>query len=93
MFSAVGGFREDYRAFGHDVDYCLRVRSAGWSVLVNPAAVLHAHATTGEAEAELFDAALLRDVWRNTFRAGDPYSRRALGAAPVRVPRLERVSA
>jgi len=93
MFSAVGGFREDYRAFGHDVDYCLRVRSAGRSVLVNPAAVLRAHAAPHDPEADVFDAALLCDVWRDTFRAGDPYSRQALGAAAVPAAQLDRTSA
>jgi GT2 family glycosyltransferase len=41
-FNAVGGFNErDLKVAWNDVDYCLRLRDAGYRVVFNPYAILH----------------------------------------------------
>ncbi|GFN23664.1 hypothetical protein TAMC210_19810 [Thermanaeromonas sp. C210] len=41
-FEAVGGFDEDFFFYGEDVDFCMRLRKAGWKVVFLPEAkVIH----------------------------------------------------
>jgi N-acetylglucosaminyl-diphospho-decaprenol L-rhamnosyltransferase len=43
-FEAVGGFDEAYRLYFEDVDFCVRLWSAGWTVRLDPTVVLrHEH--------------------------------------------------
>jgi GT2 family glycosyltransferase len=43
-FEAVGGFDEAYRLYFEDVDFCVRLWSAGWSVRLDPTVVVrHEH--------------------------------------------------
>jgi GT2 family glycosyltransferase len=41
VFDAVGGFTTRLAGNYNDVDYCMKLRIAGWSVVYEPAAVLH----------------------------------------------------
>ena len=43
VFQAVGGFSEDYFMYYEDVDYCLKVRNAGWNNYFVPDAVITHH--------------------------------------------------
>lgn len=40
VFDAVGGFCREFPGNYNDVDYCMKLRVAGWSVVYEPAAVL-----------------------------------------------------
>ena len=41
VFDAVGGFTELLPGNYNDVDYCMKLRMAGWSIVYEPAAVLY----------------------------------------------------
>ncbi|MEO7371787.1 MAG: hypothetical protein ABIZ69_13035, partial [Ilumatobacteraceae bacterium] len=41
VFDAVGGFTELLPGNYNDVDYCMKVRMAGWSIIYEPAAALY----------------------------------------------------
>ena len=41
VFDAVGGFTELLPANYNDVDYCMKLRMAGWSIVYEPAAMLY----------------------------------------------------
>src|SRR3954469_10116707 len=41
VFDAVGGFTETLPGNYNDVDYCIKLRAAGWSIFYEPAAVLY----------------------------------------------------
>lgn len=48
LFAALGGFDEGYWNGNEDVDLCLRLREAGWAVLLEPAAtVVHHESASG----------------------------------------------
>jgi|CXWL01.1.fsa_nt_gi GT2 family glycosyltransferase len=47
VWEAVGPFDEEFRFYAQDLDFCLRVREAGWTVAVVPSfRVVHHHGST-----------------------------------------------
>jgi len=72
-----GGFDEEFRFYGQDLDLCLRLRDAGWKVeLVPELRVLHHHGATigSRSNLELLWTDLLR--WARKSR-GKGFARRA----------------
>ncbi|MEN8162545.1 MAG: glycosyltransferase [Acidobacteriota bacterium] len=62
VFNAVGGWTELYDYYFEDIDLCLKVRRAGWSVVNEPAAVVfHAVSATTGLDSEWKDFLF----WRN----------------------------
>ncbi len=79
-FDQVGGFDPAYRpAYYEDVDLCLRIRQAGWTVRVEPAArVVHAGGGSTATDRHFRDFAIqharavFRERWRATLAAAPP---------------------
>ena len=74
VFDEVGGFNERLAIDFNDVDYCLRLRRAGYRIVFTPYAELyhhesgsHGHRTWNPAEAEY-----MRATWPEVL-AADPY--------------------
>jgi len=82
-FDAVGGFDEGFRpAWFEDVDFCRRLRSAGWRILLEPRArVIHEGGVSMRA---LGHVAFSRIWYRNLLR----YVRKHHGAAGHALVRL-----
>jgi len=73
----VGGFDEEFRFYAQDLDLCLRLRDAGWSVELLPEVrVLHHHGATigSRSHLELLWTDLL--LWAQKHR-GEGFARRA----------------
>jgi GT2 family glycosyltransferase len=67
-----GLFDEGYRMYVEEIDWCMRIRRAGWTVYCVPSAVVvhHAGQSTGQVRNEMFVA-----LWRSRFRLfGKHYS-------------------
>ena len=74
VYAGVGGLSEDYRTHYQDVDFCLRLRRQGLSVLFTPRTrIVHDQGVSRGDYYDLVDRALLLDVWGEVIRAGDPY--------------------
>jgi GT2 family glycosyltransferase len=102
-FEAVGGLDESYPITFNDVDFCLRLREAGWSVVLSAAAELQhfestsiGHHFSGERAAlEQIEVVRMRRRWRSICSA-DPFHNPNLMLAPNQEwtlaypPRVER---
>jgi GT2 family glycosyltransferase len=67
-----GLFDEGYRMYVEEIDWCMRIRRAGWEVYCVPSAVVvhHAGQSTRQVRNEMFAA-----LWRSRFRLfGKHYS-------------------
>ena len=42
-FEAIGGFNEEFAVAFNDVDFCIRLRAAGWRIIWSPAVELYHH--------------------------------------------------
>ncbi|MGD0220352.1 MAG: glycosyltransferase family 2 protein [Acidimicrobiales bacterium] len=74
VFEAVGGFDESLSVAFNDVDFCLKLREAGYLVVYTPLTELVHHESRSRGHTE--DAAAHRrilDRWGATLAAGDPY--------------------
>ena len=73
-FTGVGGFCTDYAAHYQDVDLCLRLRRAGFSIVCTPSPTLihHEGLTRGDAY-DFGDRALFVDRWREELARPDPF--------------------
>ncbi len=79
-FAAAGGFEEQLAVAFNDVDFCLRVREAGYLVVYDPYAALYHYEsrTRGkedtEAKARRFQSEIeyMRSHWTNLLKEGDP---------------------
>lgn len=74
IFESLGGFDEGLGVDLNDVDYCLRLRQAGYRVLFEPQAELVHHespsrGTSGSAP----DIRRFLDRWEGLIAAGDPF--------------------
>lgn len=79
LFLAAGGFDRRFRIAFNDVDLCLRLRAAGASTLIEPAArLVHHESATREPLLAAGESVLFRARWRHRFPAGDPYYHPAL---------------
>jgi GT2 family glycosyltransferase len=69
-----GGLVEYYGTHYQDVDFCLRIKESGKSILFVPQAVLiHREGATRGAFYDHLDRALLLDTWGHLIARGDPY--------------------
>jgi len=74
MFEAVGGFDENLRMAGGDVDFCFRVRERGCFVVYTPFAVLYHHeSATRGIQHPIEDDDYLHLRWGPLLSRGDPY--------------------
>lgn len=81
VFEAVGGFEETLAVAFNDVDFCLKVRKAGYLVVYDPYAELyHYESKTRGAEntkekVERFQTEIeyMRSHWITILKEGDPY--------------------
>ena len=81
-FERVGGFEEAYSRQFHDYDLCMKLRSAGRSVVCAPTPRTIDHTTEAQrrADFDVLDRALFVDRWYQRLAAGDPhYSRGFFG--------------
>ena len=73
-FDQVGGFDEGLRAAYNDVDFCLRVRAAGYRVVYTPLAGFAQRESSTRAGLDPeFDEQLFRQRWDRDGRLQDPY--------------------
>lgn len=76
-FHAVGGLNEFYATHYQDLDFCLRLKDAGFRTIYTPRAkLIHYESATRGSSYDKMDRALLLDRWRREIAAGDRYSRR-----------------
>lgn len=79
VFERLGGFDESLGLDFNDIDYCLRARRRGFSVVYEPGAELVHHespsrGTSGSVE----NAVAFVGRWSDAIRAGDPFLNRHL---------------
>ena len=74
VFWELGGFDERLRVAFNDVDFCLRAREKGYSIIYTPFSTLYHHegATRGKLHPEQ-DEILFRSRWGNPGEYRDPY--------------------
>ncbi len=74
VFEELGGFDEEYAVAFNDVDFCLRLRRAGYSVVYTPFTELvhHESRTRGTSGFYRDYQAFLR-TWTDEVRRGDPF--------------------
>lgn len=72
-FEQVGGFDEELRVAYNDIDFCLKLRREGYSVIYTPFAVLRHHeSATRRAESPPEDEARMQARWKTTL-GRDPF--------------------
>ena len=76
-FAAVGGFNErDLGVAWNDVDYCLRLRKAGYRIVLNPHATLHHLESQSRGDDKNWaEVAYMKAHWRSEI-CDDPYFNR-----------------
>ncbi|MBN9561920.1 MAG: glycosyltransferase [Alphaproteobacteria bacterium] len=74
LFESLGGFDEAHEIVNNDLDFCLRVHSAGHAVVYTPHATLihHEMASRGELP-DRFDTGGFERRWARLFAEGDPF--------------------
>lgn len=81
VFDEVGGLDESFEVAFNDIDYCMKVRAAGYKIIYDPHAKLHHYEyksrgaeDTGKKQ-ERFGGEIMHfiDKWRRALAAGDPY--------------------
>lgn len=86
VYDEVGGLSEEYKVAFNDIDFCLKVREAGYLVVYNPYAELY-HYESKSRGCDTTDEKMLRyqqEVqlftrrWRKILLEGDPYYNRNL---------------
>jgi N-acetylglucosaminyl-diphospho-decaprenol L-rhamnosyltransferase len=80
-----GLFDEGYHMYVEEIDWCMRIRRAGWGVYCVPTAVVvhHAGQSTRQVQNEMFVA-----LWRSRFRLFGKHYSRAFCWAARRLARL-----
>lgn len=86
VFEEVGGLEETLQVAFNDVDFCLKVRRAGYLVVMNPSVLLYHYESktrgaedTPEKKAR-FDSEIryMAEHWKDILENGDPYYNRNL---------------
>jgi len=73
-FEAVGGFTTLLPGNYNDVDFCMKLRSAGWSIVYEPTAVLHHYESRSRVAGILpEEIELIQRRWRSALE-DDPFS-------------------
>lgn len=86
VFEQVGGFDPEYAVAFNDVDLCMKIRAAGYSIIYSPLVELvhyesisRGYEDTPEKTLRFNkEAALLRWKWSDQYALGDPYINRNL---------------
>ena len=80
-----GLFDEGYRMYVEEIDWCMRIRRAGWDIYCVPSAVIvhHAGQSTQQVRNQMFVA-----LWRSRFRLFGKHYSRAFCWAARRLVRL-----
>ena len=74
VYEEIGGFDETFAFEFGDVDFCLRLRRAGYSVLFTPHAELVHHASHTKGTSGFYrDAQSFLRKWNDDIRRGDPF--------------------
>lgn len=81
VFEEVGGMEEEFAVALNDVDFCMKIRSAGYRILWNPYAKLYHYESksrgyedTMEKQARFQnEIARFQKKWEREIKAGDPY--------------------
>ena len=82
VFEQVGGYNEAFAVGFNDVDFCLRVREAGYLVVCTPYAELYHYEFTSRGRELADQEKLVRwkreqgmfiQAWPRIFTEGDPY--------------------
>ena len=74
VFDAVGGFTVQLPGNYNDVDYCMKLRAAGWSIVYEPAAVLyHFESRSRVAGIKPEDVEMIQRRWL-THLIDDPFT-------------------
>jgi GT2 family glycosyltransferase len=74
VFAELGGFDEDLGVAYNDVDFCLRLRDAGYLVVYTPyAELVHFESVTRGLGADGDENKRMLRRWRKIFEHGDPY--------------------
>jgi ADP-heptose:LPS heptosyltransferase/GT2 family glycosyltransferase len=91
LFNKLGGFDEAHDIINNDLDFCLRARRQGLTVVFTPHAELMHHELASRAAIEdNFDVERFNGDWRLDMLRGDPYhSRRLMAEADHTAPEPE----
>lgn len=81
VYQKVGGMDEDFVVALNDIDFCLKIRAAGYKILFNPYAKLYHYESKSrgyedtEEKKERFQSEItkLQTKWEQEIKAGDPY--------------------
>ena len=74
VFDRLGGFDEQHDVINNDVDFSLRARRAGLSVVYTPAVSLIHHEMVSRGElGDSYNSAHFEREWGDLFRRGDPF--------------------
>lgn len=81
VYQEVGGMDEDFVVALNDIDFCLKIRAAGYKILFNPYAKLYHYESKSrgyedtEEKQERFQTEItkLQTKWEQEIKAGDPY--------------------
>ena len=81
VFDEVNGLEEDLKVAFNDVDFCLKVRKAGYLVVFNPYVELYHFESKSRGKDDTiekikrFDSeiAYMEDKWKDILESGDPY--------------------
>ena len=74
VFDQVGGFDERLRVAFNDVDLCLRIREAGYTIVYQPLARLHHFESASRGKLHpMADERLLIEKWGDADSLSDPY--------------------
>lgn len=81
VWEEVGGLDEAFAVAYNDVDFCLKVREAGYLIVWTPFAELYhyesksrgANRTPGQLKTHLKEVNMLRERWSDFLEKGDPY--------------------
>ena len=81
MFEEVGGMEEEFVVALNDVDFCMKVRAAGYLILFNPYAKLYHYESKsrGYEDTEEKQARFRNEIehfqkkWKREIESGDPY--------------------
>jgi ADP-heptose:LPS heptosyltransferase/GT2 family glycosyltransferase len=79
VFDRLGGFNEAHAVVNNDLDFNLRARAAGFSVVYTPCVSLIHHEAASRAEmSDIFDLTAFSAAWGELFLKGDPFFSRHL---------------
>lgn len=81
LFDELGGLDEGYQIAFNDVDFCMRIRNAGYLIVYTPYAELYHHESLSRGledtpeKVERFNGEVHRfmERWKTELKAGDPY--------------------